>query len=174
MRHFNDQYNKLNETISAYSRTKIIIRSYLFIIAIWIIYGILQLHYPALDQTDISLTNSVWYKNTLTRFVIIVIIGPLIETLIYHYSIYHLIKNTPLTEARSKTIIIVSSLLFALSHFYNVSFILYAFLIGILFMLVYINRIKKGDAFVIVYIIHAIFNLTLFTVNFIIIPHFLP
>ena len=81
-----------------------------------------------------------FHGNTISEtFIIAVLITPIIETLLFQTLIieifYKKIKNFYLC--------ILSATLFALSHSYNLSYVIFALLIGILLAYLYILGIEK-------------------------------
>jgi len=90
-----------------------------------------------------------------------VIIGPVIETFIFTFLPYKLlsriIKNDTL-------IIIIASLLFGISHFYSLMYIIYGVILGLILNTYYVYLLKKNNntltAFGLVTLLHASTNLT--------------
>ncbi|MDH6309892.1 hypothetical protein M2451_002263 [Dysgonomonas sp. PFB1-18] len=96
------------------------------------------------------------------------IISPFIETLLFQFSLYILLRK--IFEIKSVfLIIILSSIIFSLFHYFSIAYILYTFCAGIILNFTYIFSIKKLKntyfAFLIVWGIHIFKNLIAFFVN---------
>lgn len=101
------------------------------------------------------------FETKLEEFVLVVILAPLLETLIFQYSIIsNIIGRRPNTSLFA---CIVSAVLFGLSHFYSPEYIFKTFISGLLFGTLFLVGCKKNkNAFVVVAITHSIYNLTVF------------
>ncbi len=101
------------------------------------------------------------FETKLEEFVLVVILAPLFETLIFQYSIIsHIIGKRPNALLFA---CIVSAVFFGLSHFYSPEYIFKTFISGLLFGTLFLVGYKKNkNAFVVVTITHSIYNLTVF------------
>lgn len=89
--------------------------------------------------------------------VLSILVVPLLETLIFQQFIFWISRKIGIAN-KSGIVILLSSTLFASTHFYSVAYIIYAMCLGVIFMYAYIIRVKKHP-FWTVFGIHAIFNL---------------
>jgi hypothetical protein len=126
-------------------------------------------------EFSVSIIFSLWlfpnhtagpiFDSKKEAFIIAVFLAPLIETLIFQYSII-----SSFLEKRPKAFLfacIFSALLFGLSHFYSSVYILKTFISGLLFGTLYlVVSQKKQNAFIAVVIAHALYNLIVFCGNF--------
>lgn len=97
------------------------------------------------------------FDTKFEEFLIVVLFAPLLETLIFQYSIisYVLGKWTNAYLFAS----IFSAALFGVSHFYSPEYILKTFFSGLLFGSLYlVVHNKNNNAFIIVAIAHSIYN----------------
>lgn len=98
-------------------------------------------------------------NSNVTKFIAVCLIAPLFETYIFQYGI---IKWLSSTKMKNWFIVFISSLLFGLSHFYSLQYVVNTFFIGIVLALSFMWWInKKIDAFWVTAIIHALHNLCL-------------
>lgn len=99
-----------------------------------------------------------------SKFVFLCLIAPLFETYIFQYAI---IKWLSLTKMKDWVIVLVSSLLFGLSHFYNLLYIVNTFFAGVVLALSFMLwKNKKVDAFWVTAIVHALHNLCILIMSF--------
>lgn len=95
-----------------------------------------------------------------------VLLGPFLETFIFQHVPFSIFRRI-FKNHKSKTILILfSGIIFGISHIYSLYYIIKTFILGMLFMYAYIIRYKNKDAFISVFLIHALFNLTIFIFNF--------
>ena len=113
---------------------------------------------------DISSGNSIMVEKTIIEKVIIgIFIGPIIETLIFQTALINLslfIKKNKLFA------ILVSALLFGLSHYYSFYYFTYTFTIGsFLSYLYFLSKKKKYNPILTLSSIHALYNLIVLATN---------
>lgn len=101
-------------------------------------------------------------KPPLLKFFILVLLAPLFETFVFQTLPYLILNKIPLIKNKTYFILFFSSLLFALSHTYAISYVVYAFFMGILLMGSYLIRLKKGDSFQAVFTLHMLANCLVF------------
>ena len=101
-------------------------------------------------------------ENLFEKFIIIVVIAPLIETLIFNYFLQKVlskfIKNT-------FYLIFISSLIFAFAHCHSIIYIFFGFFGGLILNLFYFLNKKDRSikyAFWMTFLLHALVNLTSF------------
>lgn len=98
-----------------------------------------------------------------------VFIVPVFETLLFQTLIISVICRI-IKQAKYNfyPAILLSSMAFSLSHSYNLYYIIYTFIAGlILAFAYYIARYRKENATLLVFMIHSIFNLTSFGLDYI-------
>ncbi len=96
----------------------------------------------------------------LKAFVVVVIAGPLLETLIFQYAIITSMLNTVKSTALA---VPVSALAFCLTHYYSPQYVVATFLSGILFAILFLVFEKKNRrGFLYVLLIHASYNFFVF------------
>ncbi len=84
---------------------------------------------------------------------------PLVETFIFQYLIIELSSNVKLLKNNNFEIIIISAIIFGLSHNYSFLYIFYSFIIGLFLAYSYIIYKKKNfSPFLIVTLIHSLRN----------------
>lgn len=108
--------------------------------------------------------NEKYFSSIKKEFLLIVLIGPIIETFVFQYFI---IKSSLKYINNNKLIaILVSSLLFGLSHYYSIPYIIKASLAGFLYSMLYFALTEKGKSpFVYIFLVHSFYNLIGFTIN---------
>jgi hypothetical protein len=103
-------------------------------------------------------------ENSLPQFFTIVIFVPILETLIFQVGIIQLVLYF---FENKKVALITSATLFALSHPYGIFYILYTFIIGLYFVYIYFLSLRKNTSpFLTIFIVHALFNLTCYILNY--------
>jgi len=115
----------------------------------------------ALEYLDRSVMSDIPDLGTNTqRFITLVFLAPLIETYLCQYLFFeHLSKYL-----KNSVIIFLSAVVFGLGHTYNSVYMLYAFFSGLLYSVGYYYRLNSNP-FVIVFLIHSIYNLLTFLLN---------
>lgn len=99
------------------------------------------------------------------QFLTAVILAPIIETLLFQVLIIETLRSFKVGDIYS---VLISSLLFALSHSYNTTYIFVAFIPGVIFALYYIGLKRSRDWFVsafFVFAVHSLYNLFVFFTN---------
>jgi len=92
------------------------------------------------------------------QILVAVIIGPLIETLIFQKWLYKLLSLIKWLKQRKLLIMIIGALVFGAVHIYSLLYIVFAVFMGFLFMFAYVARIGKNP-FWTVFVLHALTNL---------------
>lgn len=107
-----------------------------------------------------------WYEKTLLyRFIVSVLVAPLLETFIIQFFIIEVLKEL---KVNNKYIIIIAAILFALPHTHNLAYILAMLFPGVILAYYYIlEREYNGRliAFVSVFLLHAFANLFAFILD---------
>jgi len=140
----------------------IIITSALFIIAFCFNYA-----FGFIAEKDIIIFNFPREeKNIIFLFITPVILAPIFETFLNQYLPYYLLNKVKYLNERSYLILLASALFFGLTHFYSVFYIIYAFILGLVFMYGYMVRIKTDkNTFYLIAICHSLLNLGIFIKN---------
>src|SRR5690606_37583117 len=98
-----------------------------------------------------------WY-----RFTILVIVGPLLETLIYQVLI---IEALNYFKVNHFYVILISALLFSVSHNHHIVFLFSTFLPGIIYAVYYI-KLRQINGWVysamFIFFLHSLYNLSVF------------
>ncbi|OHC84588.1 MAG: hypothetical protein A2546_07970 [Sphingobacteriia bacterium RIFOXYD2_FULL_35_12] len=144
----NDLYLKKVRELSKISQFKLIILTVIIEISVTLIFSFLLFPNHNAGPT---------FDSKLEEFFIVVIFAPILETLIFQYSIIsYILGKRP--NAYLFTCIF-SAILFGLSHFYSPEYILKTFFSGLLFGTLYlVVQNKNNNAFIIVAIAHSIYN----------------
>jgi hypothetical protein len=118
-----------------------------------------MIHYLDLNIGDVNFENDSLIK----KMFLLVIFGPILETLLFQVGIISLLKR--ILPKLPVVSVIISALLFGLSHFYSDVYIYYTFIVGLFLATLYFIASKKEvNPFVVVFSVHAINNLLLFIV----------
>lgn len=113
------------------------------------------------QRISIDLNMSFTERSLIYVFMVGCVVAPFIEAFIFQYLTIRITRG--IFKASNLTAIIVSSLIFGLSHFYNLSYMIYAFLIGVVLSSAFIARDHKGGrSFLMVIILHASRNVVSF------------
>lgn len=101
------------------------------------------------------------FDTKIEEFFLVVFFAPLLETLIFQYSIIsYILDKRPNAYLFS---CIFSATLFGLSHFYSPEYILKTFFSGLLFGTLYlVVQNKNKNAFFVVAVTHSVYNLIIF------------
>lgn len=110
---------------------------------------------------DPSLTETSFSEMSIGRQIVIsVFFGPIFETILFQFLVIEAAYHFKL-----KTIfaVLISAGLFGISHYYNLVYILVAFITGILYAVSYVyirQRYQVSTAFVFVLGLHSLYNAT--------------
>ena len=152
------------------NKPQTLIASALSILILRILIGFVVDHFSKEFQgnTGIDIFNGL---SLFDRFVIVVILAPLFETLIFQFGVIELLSKAP-SLARHQGLNLVaittSSVLFSLSHFQSSFYAFSSFWSGLLYSSSYVflrNRFDTVIAFVVVAISHSFYNLFVFSVE---------
>lgn len=108
------------------------------------------------NENDTGFTS----EKITVEIIISLLIAPVIETAFFFTLVFLMTKYL---KKNIIYFILISSILFGLSHFYSVDYILYSFFIGIVLSIFYTISEKRnqGDGFLDVTIIHSLYNLVI-------------
>lgn len=149
--------------------TYIIKRSKKFIPLFWIIF-ICDFIYHLLLSIAISFYDpsliETFEKGTPLKeiFLLSVIIGPLLETLIFQYLTIEILSFFKLKKS---FIILISSLFFSLIHYYNFIYIIATLPAGIIYATyyMYLKEKKIKTPFLYIFGLHTLYNFTVFILD---------
>jgi membrane protease YdiL (CAAX protease family) len=102
-------------------------------------------------------------------FIIATLFAPIIETLFFQTFIIHLIKSIlkKIRYNRFYIPILVSGLLFGLSHLYSLHYMISGVFMGLIFAFTYkVFMNRKENSFVVVAGIHSVANLIVFCIDY--------
>jgi len=105
-------------------------------------------------------------EGIILLFITTIILAPIFETFLGQSFPYYLLRKLKYLRERNYLVLISSSLFFGILHFYSLFYIIYAFLLGLIFMYGYMVRIKIDEkAFLNITICHSLLNLGIFIKN---------
>jgi len=112
------------------------------------------------DLTSISLK----FGSLQEEFLIAVIAAPIIETLIFQYFVIETLLNVKLAPLLC---IIASALLFGISHYYNIAYVLVTTIVGFIFAYYYmaLRHQHYFNKLILVTLLHVLSNLFAFVNN---------
>ncbi|MBV7275641.1 CPBP family intramembrane metalloprotease [Clostridium sp. PL3] len=98
---------------------------------------------------------------TLTAKIILgSILSPILETAIFQYAIIEFLSSISILREKNILIIIISAILFGISHSYSYIYVFYGFIMGLLLAYSYLTyKNKSFSAFWVVFLIHCIKNI---------------
>ncbi|MBT1705312.1 CPBP family intramembrane glutamic endopeptidase [Chryseosolibacter indicus] len=99
-------------------------------------------------------------ENVYTDLRILVILGPMLKTFLFQYIPFKYLLN----KCKPALIIMLSSLLFGIWHFYNPLYILSGICAGLIYNVAYYFK-RNSNPFVITFTIHSLYNLIAFIIN---------
>lgn len=137
-----------------------VITLFTLFLAFWIIWT--PLYYLYLSKYDILFMptpNETLMILPLYRQILeAVVLGPLLETLSCQHWMYLLLSLNGWFNRHKVAIILLGALIFGILHFFSISYIIYTFFMGLLFMSAYILRLNKNPYWTVA-VIHALTNL---------------
>ncbi len=102
-------------------------------------------------QSDIASYQQPW------KFILVVIITPLIETLLFQHLPIQGLKRLKISNI---VICIITACLFGLAHFYHILYVIMAFISGFMCAFLYVfSSEKKSNPFWVCFVFHALYNL---------------
>lgn len=134
--------------------------TYIFILVFFfpsVLLGAITTFLPEPDMAGSFATDSM-----VLDLLIAVIVAPLIETLLFQSLIIEIICKIIKRPRRNICIaLIASSLAFGFNHTYSLSYFIITFFAGIILALAYyLGRYRKESAIILVFLIHAMYNLS--------------
>lgn len=108
-------------------------------------------------------------KLGLLEAVIFYLFGAAVETLISCTLIIDLLRRITFFKENRIILIIVSAIPFALGHFYNLTYVITTFLVGVIFSMYYLNILEKIKSVLkatgYTLLLHFIINVTVHVIN---------
>lgn len=130
------------------------------LLCIELIYTIVASYISNLIDPQYIDSNPIVNESLEVIFILSVIIAPIVETFIFQFLIIEILL---LFKVKHFAIIVISGLLFAVAHFYNLAYILAIVFPGLLFAWYYLYlKVHKKNAFLSVTLLHACSNLFAF------------
>ena len=106
---------------------------------------------------EININNNFNRHSISYKFIVGCVVAPLIETYFFQLLPYNYLKNK---NVKIPYIILVSSLLFGIAHYYSIPYVIGTFFIGILLISAYAYwQGAKPNKFIIVCVIHSFHNI---------------
>lgn len=115
---------------------------------------------PSLIQGGQNGTTNIW-----KIFVLSIIVAPIFETLIFQSAVIEVGKSMKVDDPK---LLLISSFLFGLSHFYNWVYFSFELVVGLIYAYSYLlarNRYDTFKAFLLVFLLHFIHNVISFLNN---------
>ncbi len=147
---------KTNRLFSFLIRLNSLLYILLFVVVDYISLQITHLFPSGAGKNDVANMLNTPFKEVFFG----IIIGPYIETLLFQTLVIFLIcKIVKRPKYNFCLSILLSAILFSISHTYSLYYVLYAFIGGVIYAnAYYFARYKKWSATLTVFIIHAIHN----------------
>lgn len=96
------------------------------------------------------------------------ILAPVTESIVFFWLIYKIIFKINLSVYNNYLFIAISSILFGLSHFYNINYIIETIVTGLFIAYLYIIMEKKfNNGLISVIIMHSFYNFLVLVLNFV-------
>ncbi|MGU9538443.1 CPBP family glutamic-type intramembrane protease [Clostridium tepidum] len=153
--------NKVDEFLKNLSVFKFIIIITLGMLLSSTILGLL------VDIFNVKISNvqpTFTQEHFVIEFLVAVIIAPLLETFIFQYGIIKISKKINFLKNNNLIIILISSLLFGLQHFYSLSYIVNTTFLGIFLAYAFVvYERKKVSPYWVVCTIHGLKNFISFS-----------
>jgi len=119
------------------------------------------MNFPEREYKPVFLPDNIWLK-----YLIVVIFGPLLETLFLQSIPYHFLRLFRFMRKRQWLIVLIPAIFFGALHFESFRYILSSTILGFFFMGTYVIRSKKGDPFLCSYLLHVFIYGTSVTLQF--------
>lgn len=156
---------KLNNAIKILKEQNFLV----FTFTMWILYSAFHLVFKVLyefsfKEFDVLFKTSspnafVAENNLYVTILMVVILGPLIETFFFQKLLFILLNQIKWFSKNKLAIIIIGALLFGLLHFFSLSYIVFNIFAGIFLMFTYIIRSGKMP-YLTTFALHALNNIT--------------
>ncbi|WP_368077846.1 lysostaphin resistance A-like protein [Maribellus luteus] len=113
-------------------------------------------------MADPIISESLLHDVLLTVF-----LAPIVETLLFQLLVIEAIRKIIKRPRKNICLaLLLSSTVFALSHTYSLGYFFITYLGGIVLALAYyLGRYRRENAFFVVFVIHSLYNLSVFIYN---------
>lgn len=101
------------------------------------------------------------FSSLIEEFIIVVIVAPILETIIFQYLIIETLLNLKLATLPC---VIISALLFGVSHWYNLAYVIVLTIVGFIFAYYYVALRHQSyyNKLTLVILLHALSNSIVF------------
>ena len=110
--------------------------------------------------------NKIYSFNILTKYLVGVILGPLLETFIFQKILLSILKRFSTNEIKNS---LIGAILFSATHFFSVPYLIKTFIVGYILNFSFLNLQKTHKIsyypFLIIYVAHALTNLFAFIIQ---------
>lgn len=156
-------HDKIKTKLKSVNRFAFIL---IVVAALFLVKFFFNFFYGFIEEKDIILYAFPKNEEKIVLFLLSVIVAPVFETWFAQSLPYSLLNKRSYFKERSYLILLISSLIFALNHFYSLFYIIYAFLMGLVLMYGYMIRIKTDKkTYYLIAICHSLVNLGVFIKN---------
>lgn len=139
-----------------------------FLISLMLIFLNISLSYLVLKFSDSKIINKQNFSSIDNEFVMVVFVAPMIETLIFQYLIINQVYVSYGGKKSKLLAILISSITFGLTHFYNLNYFLIGTICGVLLAYSFCDFKEKTNylsAIFYVFLIHSLSSLYVFLIK---------
>ena len=141
-----------------------------FTLILSVIAVLLNFGFSFIQGKDIIFMDMPVKDNSLQLFFLAVFVSPVVETYLFQALPYQQLRKVKYLADRNCFILLISAVVFGLSHFHSLFHILYATVAGLVLMSGYMIRITSDrKTFTLIAVSHSILNLGIFLRNLLII-----
>lgn len=159
-------FNKSLSTLFPYRLRPTWQRRALFILSFVLVHIAVSFLFTLLSRLTTQgtiLKSFLEFDSIYEEFVIVVVAAPILETLIFQYSVFDYGKKW---ISKEWVLIVISAIIFSLGHCYNIIYFLNALVAGLIFGYAYFKAKQLGfRPFISVWLIHSLYNLFVFVFN---------
>jgi len=120
-----------------------------------IIQFLIMMAFALIAQKDVA--EGIIFTNFTEQILLLIVVAPLVETLLFQYSIIDYITTTFKSQSLA---ILLSAIAFGLTHYYSQGYIVATFFSGILFAFMFlVFRAKNKSGILCIMAAHALYNL---------------
>ncbi len=120
-----------------------------------------------IDSTNNTVSVIEKSGSKIVIFLITVVWGPIFETVVFQYLLINMVKAfTSDTKYQAAFSVLIPSVIFGLTHYYNIYYFIFAIFIGIIYSSTYYisQFLRKENGFIIVLLLHSLNNLLAFLI----------
>ena len=121
-----------------------------------------------IDSTNNTVSVIEKSDSKIVILLITVIWGPIFETVVFQYLLINMVKAfTSNTKHQATLSILIPSVIFGSTHYYNMYYFIFAIFIGVIYSSTYYisQFLRKENGFIIVLLLHSLNNLLAFLIN---------